>query len=331
MAFTSFTPWSASLSQPEYLLTLYFIVVAALALLTGFFRTLVTQREVGAHFRPATVARLAVTAVATVSYAVILVGFLNGYDRVGALYVPNDGAIISFALRYMDWSITVPLLTIELMAVVTFTGARIRRARFIAAGAALLMIFTGFLGAIIVPSEVGAVGGDATAGLLLWGGISCVFWIVTNVVLIRAVRASFDELTPASAQLLRTATVLLLSGWALYPIVYIIQVFGNGGAWATAMQITLCVADVVVKIGFGTLIHRVAKLRTAEDVRAGRDVHPESIWISSVKQSDAGLAREVYLAEGAAVHARRARPPMGAAVPAAPQPADEGSESSSDD
>jgi hypothetical protein len=83
------------------------------------------------------------------------------------------------------------------------------------------------------------------------------------------------------------------------------------------MQIALCTTDVVVKIGFGGLIHRVAMLRTAEDVRAGVDVHPESIWISSVKQSDAGAAREVYLADGAAIHPRRGRPPSGAAIAAA--------------
>jgi hypothetical protein len=50
-------------------------------------------------------------------------------------------------------------------------------------------------------------------------------------------------------------------------------------------------------------------------VRAGDDVHPEAIWISSVKQSDAGLPREVYLADEALVHRRRTKPPLSEAVP----------------
>ena len=58
----------------------------------------------------------------------------------------------------------------------------------------------------------------------------------------------------------------------------------------------------------------VAKLRTAEDVWAEGDVHPESIWISSVKQSDAGTSREVYLAAGSLSHVRRPTPPTDAAV-----------------
>jgi hypothetical protein len=80
------------------------------------------------------------------------------------------------------------------------------------------------------------------------------------------------------------------------------------------MQVAFTVSDVVVKILFGNLILRVAKLRTAEDVRAGEDVHPESIWISSVKQSDAGRPREVYLEPASVMHQRRNPAPHLAAV-----------------
>jgi hypothetical protein len=102
----------------------------------------------------------------------------------------------------------------------------------------------------------------------------------------------------------------------VYPVVYLIQMYTGGGGWAAAIQVTLCIADVTIKIGFGGLVHRVAKLRTAEDVRAGRDVHPESIWISSVKQSDAGIAQAVYLATDAEGHTRRPRPASESAVAA---------------
>ena len=43
------------------------------------------------------------------------------------------------------------------------------------------------------------------------------------------------------------------------------------------MPVILALADVVVKLGLAGLIHRVAKLRTAENVRAGVDIHHESI------------------------------------------------------
>jgi bacteriorhodopsin len=311
MISASAVPWDATLSQPEYLLTLYFLVIAGLALFAAFLRTWITRNEVGPRYRGAVVARLGVTIVASLSYALIVLEFLRGYDKTSTGYRPNTEAILAFAPRFMDWSITVPLLTAELLAVCAVVGALARRTQWMAAGGAFLMIFSGFLGAFIIG------GGEDTAQLVLWGAISSVFWVFTTVVLVRCVRRSTAALTTQSATVLRRATVLLLAGWAIYPLVFLIQIFAVGGGWTTTMQIALSVTDIVVKIGFGGLIHRVAKLRTAEDVRAGEDVHPESIWISSVKQSDAGAAREVYLADGAAIHPRRAKPPWGSAVASA--------------
>ena len=94
------------------------------------------------------------------------------------------------------------------------------------------------------------------------------------------------------------------------------------GSGTTTIQIALCLADVVVKVGFAKLIHRVAMLRTAEDVRAGNDVHPEAIWISSVKQSDAGRPREVFLAEATTINPTRTMPPGASAVAVDAEPQD---------
>ena len=312
-------PWTATLTSSQYLLTLYFIAVAGLALLAGLVRTLITQGEVGSRYRSATVARLAVAAVAIASYLGIIVAFRTGYHAAGTGFEPGALAILAFALRHMDWSITVPILTMQLLSVCVLAGAAARRTGVIAMAGAILMILTGFLGAFIL-------GGTSRPSImLLWGGVSGVFWIITNFVLIRAVRVSLPRLTPESAMLLRRATIVFLAGWVVYPVVYLVQTFTVGGGWSTAIQISLCIADIVIKIGCGELVHRIAKLRTAEDVRAGDDVHPESIWISSVKQSDAGIARAVYLATDAVGHVRRPRPPSTFAVAAEPEhdPADE--------
>jgi hypothetical protein len=37
------------------------------------------------------------------------------------------------------------------------------------------------------------------------------------------------------------------------------------------------------------LVHKVAKLRTAEDVAAGIDTHPEPVWSSNVHKSEGVL------------------------------------------
>ena len=306
--------WDATLTEPQYLLTLYFLVIAALALFVGFLRTILTKNEVGARYRGTVVARLAITGVATVSYVALVIGFFAGYTRTDAGYVPTAQAVLAFIPRYMDWSLNVPLLTIEIIAVSALVGVAARRAQWLAGSCAFLMIFTGFLGAFIVG------GGRDTPAMVLWGSISCVFWIFASLVVIRAVRQSCDSLTPAASRMLRQAAALLLSLWVIYPLVFALQLFTTGGGWTTAVQIILCATDVTLKLGFGTLIHSVAKLRTAEDVRLGDDVHPESIWISSVKQSDAGMAREVFLNASAQIHPQRSKPPLESAVATEPNP-----------
>ena len=306
-------PWPATLTASEYLLVLYVIVVAGFALLAGLVRSWTTRGEVGSRYRSATVAHLTVAAVATLSYVAVLIAFRTGYRATGAGYAPHSTAILVLAVRYLDWSVTVPLLAVELLSVCALPAAAARRAVRLATAGSFLMIFTGFLGAFVFG------GTPDPARMMLWGALSSLFWIATTVVLIRAVRGSLPRLAPESAVLLRNATILLLSGWAVYPMVYLIQAFTGGGGWATAIQVILCIADVTIKIGLGGLAHRVAKLRTAEAVRAGVEVHPESIWISSVKLSEAGAAPAVFLAGDANGQVRRARPPSASAVASHPE------------
>ena len=304
---TILAPWEATLTHANHQLVLYFLGVSFLVMSATFLRAITTRSEVGVRYRSATVARLALLGVASTSYLFLLIAFVFGYDSAAGGWQPNELAVNTFALRYTDWSVTVPLLCAELIAVTTLVGVVSKRTQYLAMGLAFGMIFTGFLGSVVID------GGTNAGATSIWFGVSTIFWILTNIVLIRAVRSSLYGLTAEAGRLLRNATILLLSGWAIYPVVSLIQVFAFGAEWTTTIQIALCIADVVVKVGFSTIIHDVAKLRTAEDVRAGEDLHPEAIWIASVKQSDAGQAPEVILEQGRIVHTPRTRHPSSSA------------------
>jgi bacteriorhodopsin len=306
-------PWEATLTTPEHSLISFFLLFAAILLAVGVVRSVMTRDEIGVRYRTATIARTSLKLAATIAYVVIAVNFQTGYDHTAVGWVPNEGAIETFAPRYVEWAISVPLLVIELLAVTPLVGAALRRTRAVTAIGAFLMIFTGYIGAIVA-------GGDDRAQMLIWGGISAVFWILVTAILVRTVRISSTKLTVVSGSILRDAATVLLSGWVVYPIVFALQIFASGGVVTTIVQVSLCVADVAIKLGFGGLTHRVAKLRTAEDVRNGEDVHPEAIWISSEKQSDAGTARPVYIDEDLLVHQRRERPADSAAIAAPFEP-----------
>ncbi|MFS4506170.1 bacteriorhodopsin [Clavibacter sp. Sh2141] len=277
-------PWKAVLTDGEHSLIFYALVVAGLALFANAIKTLVSRSEIGPRYRPAMYASLCITAVAFLSYVVLVLKFDLGYDPTASgTWEPNSDAILSWIPRYMDWSITVPLLMVELIAVSALAGARARRARFIGIAAAFGMIFTGYLGGVVID------GGENLGALWLWGLISSAFMVLLYVLMIYILLATMREVSPETGKVYRHAVVLLLVVWFAYPIVYAFHGYQEGGEWTTAMQVILSAADIAAKVGFGVLIHKVAKLRTAEDIAKGEDEHPESIWTSSVKRASAIL------------------------------------------
>ncbi|MGY1831282.1 bacteriorhodopsin [Geodermatophilus sp. SYSU D01180] len=280
------TPELQTMPPGLYDLVTYSIAGAGLALVAYLLYSWTSRDEVGARYRPAVLAGLCVAGVAALSYLVLYLKWDTGFTLTDAGYVPNAEARATLYPRYADWSVTVPLLTAELLAVCSLTGARARNLRFTTTAAAFLMILTGFLG-----SQVLAQGRDVGA-LVLWGCVSTVFYAYLYVALIGAVRSSTASMSVEAGTSLRNAAIVLLAGFGVYPLVYAVPVFVDvTPAWFTGMQVAYSAADVLAKVGFGVLVHKVAKLRTAEDVAAGVDTHPQSVWVSNVHQSEAVLPR----------------------------------------
>lgn len=274
-------PWKAPLTDLEHALVSYGLVVAGLALLAMLVRTWIVRGEVSGRYRPAIAASLGVLTVAFLSYVVLVVQFELGYARTGSTWLPNDQAVWGWSARYMDWTVTVPLLVVELVAVSSLAGRAVSRARVIGIGSAVAMIATGYLGGVAIG------GGEDRTALLVWGLVSSAFFAVLYVVVLTTVLRSLPALPTVARPTYRGAMVLLMITWFVYPIVFGLQGVTSGGAWATTAQLLLCAADVVAKVGFGLLIQKVAKLRTAFDVQTGLETHPETLWINGERHSDA--------------------------------------------
>jgi bacteriorhodopsin len=274
-------PWAVPLTDLERSLVSYGLVVAGLALLAMLVRTWAVRTEVSGRYRPAIAASLGVLTVAFVSYVVLVVKFDIGYTRAGSMWIPNDEASWVWSARYMDWTVTVPLLVVELVAVSSLAGRAIARTRTIGVAAAVAMIATGYLGGVAIDG-----GRDRTA-LLVWGLISAVFFAVLYVVVLMTVLRSLPALPSVARPAYRNAMVLLMVTWFVYPVVFGLQGATTGGAWVATAQLLLCAADVAAKVGFGLLIQKVAKLRTAFDVQTGLDTHPETLWVDGERHSDA--------------------------------------------
>ncbi|MFJ4221411.1 bacteriorhodopsin [Curtobacterium luteum] len=277
-------PWNATLTLAEHSIIVYALSVAGLALFAFFVKSWVSTNEVTGRYRSGVYAGMCITGIAFLSYVLLVLEFALGYDRKGDAWVPNANAILSWAPRYFDWTVTVPLLVIELIAVATLAGAAARRLRAVGIAAAFLMISTGFIGGVVIDS------GTSMAALWTWGIISGVFMVILYFLVIYVVvKGGRDLEGTEAAGTLRNAGILLIVTWMAYPIIFGLQGWGHGGAVITWMQVVLSAADIVAKVGYGAMIHKIAKLRSAEDVRAGVDTLPEALWISSEKLSDGTL------------------------------------------
>lgn len=282
-------PWTVALTDAEHALMQFGATVVAFGLVAMLTRLVSARSEVGDRYRPAVHAGIAVTTVAFLSYVLLIVEFGVGYSRIGGLWVPGTEAVGTWSARYMDWTVTVPLLVVEVIAVSALIGAAAERARLIGVSAAVLMTVLGYLGAIVLL-------GDEHFGARLAVGIaSASCFVVVYAVVVFAVLRSLPVLPVAARAPLRRAMVVLVVSWFVYPIVFGLQGVVSGGGWTVTEHLLLCAADLVAKVVCGLQLLRVARARTAADVVAGDDVHPESIWINQLRQSEgvqAAIARE---------------------------------------
>jgi len=277
-------PWTAPLTDGQHALIQYGVAIVALCLVAMLTRVWSARREVGDRYRPAVHASVAVCTVAFLSYLLLAFELQGGYHRVGGVWVPTAEAVGTWTARYIDWTVSAPLLVVEVVAVSAIAGSAAGWAKRIGATAAALMIVLGFLGAVVV-------GGDFTA--MLWLGIaSSVCFVVVYAVIITVVVRSLPVLPAAARSPMRTAMVVLLVVWFVYPVVYGLQGIAFGGAVTVAEHLLLCGADVVAKVLFGLLMLRVARIRTAADVIGDDDTHPESIWIDQLRHSE-GTSRPI--------------------------------------
>lgn len=279
-------PWTVSLTDGEHALVQYGVIVTALCIAAMLTRMWSARREVGDRYRPAVHASVAVLTVALLSYVLLALELQNSYHPSGGLWVPTPEAIGTWTARYIDWTVSVPLLVVEVIAVSAVIGRRAALARLVGCSAAVLMVLLGFLGAVVVRG-----GTDFT--VLLWLGVaSSVCFVVVYAVVIAVVLRSLPVLPAAARPPMTAAMVVLLVIWFVYPVVYGIQGVAASGALTATEHLLLCVADVVAKVAFGLLLLRVARIRTAADVLADDDVHPESIWIDQQRHSE-GSSRPV--------------------------------------
>ena len=226
-----------------------------------------SRSAVDEEYRPALMVSGLVVTIAAYHYFMIRHSWQDAYMLAddGSGYVSSGAAFNDF-YRYADWILTVPLLMVELVAVLRLQAGKARSLLTRLVIAAALMIALGYPGEIISTPE-------GWTARVIWGSLSSIPFFYILYVLWVELTKSLDTQPAAALGLIKLARLVLLITWAVYPIAYAFggtetalaakaggAVDASGVVW---LQVGYAIADMTAKAGFGVLIYFIARAKSS--------------------------------------------------------------------
>ena len=255
-----------TVSQYATVDNIFSMTVATMGAAAIFF--FLSRSTVDEEYRPALLVSGLVVSIACYHYFMIRHSWQGAYTLAGDGYTGTGAAFNDF-YRYADWILTVPLLMVELVAVLRLPKSRARSLLTRLVVAAALMIGLGYPGEIISSPE-----GWGTR--VMWGSLSSIPFFYILYVLWVELTKSLDQQPVAARRLIEISRLVILLTWAVYPIAFAIggteaalaaKAGGTVGATGiVGLQVGYAIADMTAKAGFGVLIYFIAR---AKSVKSG--------------------------------------------------------------
>lgn len=229
------------------------------------------RSTVGFAYRPALMVSGIVVAIACYHYFMIRHSWQDAFELGGAGYTGTGAAFNDF-YRYADWILTVPLLMVELIAVMRLSRDKATSLLTRLVIAAALMIGLGYPGEVIQ---------DPSGATMrwVWFGLSMIPFLYILYVLWIELTSSLATQPAAASGLIKLARAVVIITWLVYPIAYALgstpaalEAAAGGGGDATGivgLQVGYAIADMTAKAGFGILIYFIARAKTAVDAENG--------------------------------------------------------------
>ena len=214
--------------------------------------TLVSQQRVLAKYRNALVMSSMVTFIAGYHYLRIFDSFKHATTD-GTVLLDGSQNAFNEAYRYVDWLLTVPLLLVEVIAVLALTASVSRSLIMRLVPASAAMIALGY------PGEISDVQGTQ----VLYGVLSTIPFLYILYVLFVELGKSLERQPEGVAATVGRLRLLLIATWGVYPIAYIFNIVGDASASSfVTVQVGYTVADVLAKCVFGLTILKIARMKS---------------------------------------------------------------------
>jgi len=214
--------------------------------------TLVSQQRVMAKYRNALVMSSMVTFIAGYHYLRIFDSFKHA-STDGTVLLDGSQNAFNEAYRYVDWLLTVPLLLVEVVAVLALTASVSRSLIMRLVPASAAMIALGY------PGEISDVQGTQ----VLYGVLSTIPFLYILYVLFVELGKSLERQPEGVAATVGRLRLLLIATWGVYPIAYIFNIVGDASASSfVTVQVGYTIADVLAKCVFGLTILKIARMKS---------------------------------------------------------------------
>ncbi len=214
----------------------------------------VARERVAPRYRMAVMVSGTVTAIATYHYF----RMFDNFNHAFAGMAENNPDAYNVGYRYVDWLLTVPLLLVELVAVLALAKAAQRSILNRLVPAAALMIILGYPG-------------DAKLNLWfdnsVWGLLSTLPFLYILYVLFIELGKSLSRQSAEVQKKVKLLRILLIATWGVYPITFILAMGSTGfdANQFVAREVGYSIADILAKCLFGLVIFSIARIKSAED------------------------------------------------------------------
>ena len=244
-----------NLNQDQWNLVYNVFSFGLISMLACTVYTLVSQSRVLPKYRNALVMSSMVTFIAGYHYWRIFNSFAESSTGM-AVKVSGEQGAFNEAYRYVDWLLTVPLLLVEVIAVLALAKevSKSLITRLVPASAAMI--------ALGYPGEIS----NDQNTQILYGVLSTLPFLYILYVLFVELGKSLERQPEGVAATVGRLRLLLIATWGVYPVSYILGMGGDAAAsqWVN-VQMGYTIADVLAKCVFGLTIYKIARMKSAAE------------------------------------------------------------------
>ena len=231
---------------------------------TAFFLWIARDRVLP-RYRTAIMVSASVVSIASYHYFRMFDSFNEAITKSGSSDKPLfalDLADYNVGYRYVDWFLTVPLLLVEVVAVLALARAVQSSMLKRLVPAAALMIVLGYPGDARLDNVFGL-----TLEPAMWGLLSTIPFVYILYVLLFELSKSLERQSDAVKKKVTALRILLFASWGVYPISFIANMNATAPTADGFMlrEVGYTIADITAKCVFGLIIYTIARIKSAED------------------------------------------------------------------